>query len=519
MEIDTLTIQAELERILSSRCFRSSKSSRKFLHYIVTASLTGNPRLLTQHAIAVEGLGKHTDFDDIDNPLVRVQAGRVRKQLNDYYATEGRYNSVCIQLPRGSYQPVFMRNQPEPSNLLHVPADISFSQSQGPAIVCIPRTFTVDEINGWLFITRLVRDYVTALTHFSFCQILFADETPWQQANWPKDTWHKYGADFALFLDLHSDKSGYSLKCSLVHRQNDQILWAHSFSLGKSYPEPATINSIFKRIAHDTIAYDPGVTHTHWVRQMLDAGKPIASHHQVLVAVRQYIWEPSPVAFRTSFRACEQRLEKIPHDTQALFVYANHCFTEYAMKFNIVESPHTRLAYAADALLQHAPRNAFSHAYHALVCLLEEEDGRCRTALEKAQAINPLDTYLNVHIGLIYLALGDWQMGAKLIQDSINVSPVYPDWYHIPLSIYHYREGHYLTAMQEVQQVRLKYIWTPMLRTALYQCNQKLEKGAKEYLRMVNEYPDFSQTNRKITQDLPQKINNILSKLWSHLPS
>lgn len=57
MEINTLTIQAELESILYEPLL------------FVTASLAGNPQLLTQHAIAVEGLGKHTDFDNIDNPL------------------------------------------------------------------------------------------------------------------------------------------------------------------------------------------------------------------------------------------------------------------------------------------------------------------------------------------------------------------------------------------------------------------------------------------------------------------
>jgi tetratricopeptide (TPR) repeat protein len=519
MEVNSASIQAELERIQGSRCFRSRRTLQQFLAYIVKQAQAGNAANITQRLIAVDGLGRPSDFDAAIDPSIRVQAGRLRAQLDEYYATEGRFNPLRITVPSRSYQPIFTPHQASTASLPLVLEDDSPILSQGPSVVCIPRTFIADEAYGWPFITRLASDYVSLLTRFSFCQVIFADETLWQQTGWPNHTWRKYGADFALFLDLHTDDVGYCLKSSLVHRQNSQILWAHSFSLGGSYPAPAIIDPIFKRIAHDTVAYDPGLTHTYWVRQLLDSGKPLAPHHQVLAAVRQYIWNQTPATFRTSLRVCEQRLEQVPHDVTALFVYVNHCFTEYAVKYHVIESIPTKVADAADAMLQLAPGNAYSHAYHALACLLADEPEQCRAALEKTQAINALDSYLNVHVGLIYLALGEWEMGAKYIQDSINVSPVYPDWYHLPLCVCHYREGRYLTAMQEAKKIRLKHLWTPMLRTALYQCNHRLEKGAQEYGRLVNEYPDFVQKSHNLMQGFPQKANGILHQLWSHVPS
>ncbi|MBU0656033.1 MAG: hypothetical protein KJ914_13015 [Gammaproteobacteria bacterium] len=519
MEINHPTIQAELERILASRCFRSRRTLRNFLSYIVNESLAGRQEHITQYAIATKGLGKPADFSELESPLVRVQAGRLRAQLEEYYATEGRFDTLRITLPPRSYQPVFTSQPATTPRLPVIQENVSPSLSHGPGIVCIPRNFAADETVGWPFITRLTRDYVNLLTHFSFCQTVFTDETSWQQSDSPEYAWRKYGADFALFFDLHAENDTYKLTCSLGHSQNNQPIWEHTFKLGESYPDPALLNPIFKRIAHDTISYDPGITHTHWTRQILGSGKPVASHHSVLTAVRQYIWEPTPQTFRTSFHACEQRLEKFPHDTQALLVYAIHCFAEYGLKFNIVDSPQSRIAYATDALLQLAPGNPYSHAYHALACLLEDDDEQCRKSLEKAQSINHLDSYLNVQTGLLYLAMEEWQKGAWFIQDSINVSQLYPDWYHIPLSICHYREGRYLAAMQEAQKVRVKHLWTPMLRTALYQCNQKLQKGIQEYRKMLNDYPDFTHGSRKIMDGFPQpKVNNILSQLWSHLP-
>lgn len=519
MEMDTPAIQAELERILHSRCFRSRKILQKLLAYIVNQSVTGNASHISQYSIAVEGLNKAADFNSATDPLIRIQAGRLRKQLEEYYATEGRYNPLRISLPSRSYQPVFTPHTLESKRLPALAEEYSPSLSQGPGIVCIPRSFTPDTSSGWLFIARLTRDYVNLLTRFNFCQILFADETLWQQPDQPGQAWHTCGADYALFFDLLHESGVYRLECNLIHNSSPQTVWAHTFQLGEGYPERTQLEMVFRRIAHDTISYDPGIAHTHWAQQLLAAGKPVLPQHSVLAAVRQYLWEPSPAAFQTSFRACEQRLEKFPHDTQAWLVYANHCFAEYGVKFNIVESPHTKIASATDALLQLSPGNAHTHAFRALGCLLEEDFEQCREALQTAHTINPLDSYLNVQLGLLYLALDDWQTGTQLIQDSIDISPVYPDWYHIPLSISHYRAGRYLTALEEANKIRLKHLWTPMLRTALYHCNQRLGKGMQEYQRLINDHPDFFQTARMITHEFPHKVSTILDKMWSHIPS
>lgn len=517
MEIDTPTIQAELESILASRCFRSSKSLQKLLRHIVTASLAGDPQRLTQHAIAVEGLGKHTDFDNIDNPLVRVQAGRLRKQLDDYYATEGRFNLIRIQLPLGSYQAVFTHHQPEPGNRLPITTDTSFSQSQGPTIVCIPRAFTADEADNWLFITRLVQNYVTALTHFNYCQVMFADETLWRQTSQPKDAWLQYDADFALFFDLYQDERGYNLKCSLAHSLNRQIVWAHAFALGDKYPDSLACQQLFKRIAHDTVGVEKGLAFDYWVRQLLDSGKPIAAHQQIIVTGRQYAWDISPGKFRAAVRSCEQRLAQFPDDIPALIMFADHCRGEYVLKYGEIDALYARTAQTAETLLQLAPGNAYSHLFFAMSCLFEEKYGACEAAIAQSQAINPLDTHLNNLTGLLYIALGQWDMGAKLIQDSIDISPIYPDWYHIALCVYHYREGRYLTAMQEAKKITLRHLWTPMLRTALYQHADRQGKGKQEYQQLANTYPNFAQDGYKLTQGFTRKTNQVVHRLLAQI--
>jgi adenylate cyclase len=96
-------VRAELERILASRCFEQAARSSSFLRFVVEQTLAGQGERLKGYTIAVEVFGRPPDFDAQSDPLVRVEAGRLRRRLIEYYADEGRDDPVRIDLPRGSY--------------------------------------------------------------------------------------------------------------------------------------------------------------------------------------------------------------------------------------------------------------------------------------------------------------------------------------------------------------------------------------------------------------------------------
>ncbi|WML86204.1 hypothetical protein [Thiothrix subterranea] len=135
---------------------------------------------------------------------------------------------------------------------------------------------------------------------------------------------------------------------------------------------------------------------------MVDSGKPIAAHCQVMLALRQQLWERSPAAFQRSVKICEQRLAHVPNDVQAMIVYADYCRMDYLFQYRQIETLEERIAYITETLLQLAPGNAYSHLYYALSCLLSAEYDACLAALQQAQAINPLDTHLETIAELIH---------------------------------------------------------------------------------------------------------------------
>jgi hypothetical protein len=102
-------VQAALDRILASESFRTSPQLAAFLRYVVDATLAGRTAGIKGYTIGVEALGRDPSFDPQADPIVRVEATRLRRAMERYYAGAGADDPVIIDLPRGSYVPAFVR--------------------------------------------------------------------------------------------------------------------------------------------------------------------------------------------------------------------------------------------------------------------------------------------------------------------------------------------------------------------------------------------------------------------------
>lgn len=104
---DAHEVRRELDLILGSGVFRGSKRCQDFLRYVATKALDGAADTLKERTLAVEVFGRDADSDLSDDSIVRVGAREVRKRLAQYYVAEGARDQVRIELPAGSYVPVF----------------------------------------------------------------------------------------------------------------------------------------------------------------------------------------------------------------------------------------------------------------------------------------------------------------------------------------------------------------------------------------------------------------------------
>lgn len=100
-------IRAELERIILNTTFQASERRRAFLRFVVEETLAGRAHRLKGYAIATAVLGRDETFDPQSDPVVRLEARRLRRDLDCYYAGTDSASPVRISIPKGSYVPHF----------------------------------------------------------------------------------------------------------------------------------------------------------------------------------------------------------------------------------------------------------------------------------------------------------------------------------------------------------------------------------------------------------------------------
>jgi len=100
--------RAELHRALQSEAFRGARALRHLLEFLAEKSLSGDAENLKEYSIGIDAFGKPSDYDPREDSTVRIQAGRLRQKLADYYRQEGKDHPVTMELPKGGFRLEFV---------------------------------------------------------------------------------------------------------------------------------------------------------------------------------------------------------------------------------------------------------------------------------------------------------------------------------------------------------------------------------------------------------------------------
>ncbi len=129
-------VEDALGRIVASRTFSRSKRHQRFLRHVVDAALAGRHDALKEVVIGLEVFGRDiAHYDPRRDPIVRVEAGRVREKLARYYGDEGAGDAFEIQIPVGGYLPQLSRrpsSRPPPRAFASL-AVLPFANLSSPA--------------------------------------------------------------------------------------------------------------------------------------------------------------------------------------------------------------------------------------------------------------------------------------------------------------------------------------------------------------------------------------------------
>jgi serine/threonine-protein kinase len=221
MAVNGDAIKDQLERILTSSEFRRSIKLSNFLRFTVDQALAGEQGSSKECLIGMYIFGRRPDYDPSTDPIVRVEARRLRRKLAAYYANGGRHDPVRIEVPKGAYRPVFE-------------SQTSATDREKPSIAVLPfsdrsATHEYESLVDGITLRLIAR--------LAACEDLrvVSSTSVFQYKNLSADA-RQIGRDLDVELilegSLRSDAGRFRCDTQLVSTADGKHRWAGSFDCG-----------------------------------------------------------------------------------------------------------------------------------------------------------------------------------------------------------------------------------------------------------------------------------------------
>jgi adenylate cyclase len=233
---DQKAIRGQLDRILRSGPFQKSRRRQRFLEYIVNEALAG--RSVKGYDVALEVFGRPESFDSAVDPVVRVEAGRLREKLREYYGAEGQRDPIHIDLLKGTYTPqIEFRREDAPPIVRQVPPTEDIS-STVPSIAVLP----FDDLSsaqrpGYLG-DGVAEDIITALSRFPDLVVVARGSsfTYKGKAVDIRQVGKELGVGYVLEGSVRKDGDKLRIVAQLIDAKNGEHVWAERFDRSGTDP-------------------------------------------------------------------------------------------------------------------------------------------------------------------------------------------------------------------------------------------------------------------------------------------
>ena len=165
-------ISHQLERMLSSPDFRLSPPQAAFFKFVVNQTLAGKADQIKGYTVATEVFGRGPDFDQSIDPVVSIQASRLRRAIERYYLTTGQNDPARIDIPKGTYVPTFSEQLPGNQHVAVESAAPVSDIDPWPAVLVRPLAdLTANPVDDYVSI-GLTTELTHALSHYREIRVL-----------------------------------------------------------------------------------------------------------------------------------------------------------------------------------------------------------------------------------------------------------------------------------------------------------------------------------------------------------
>jgi adenylate cyclase len=530
----TSEVHAALERILASRCFQQAGRASDFLRFVVEQTLAGSGQRLKGYTIGVEVFGRPADFDAQSDALVRVEAGRLRRRLVEYYASEGVADPVRIQLPRGTYavEYDFARAAEQPLPAPPPPSDEAAHRSQPwrytafafgallvgavgviawqraelreaglalaaaaqpqrtewPRILVVPFENLTADAGLDAFAASMTEEIMLRLDRLDL--FVVASQSSWYGPSDNPNLDAAAAGGYVLTGSVRGTGDHARIAARLIEADTGAQLWT------SAYDEPLTqgrLPALQERIAHDIAAiaapYGP-IFEAELERARLSVRAPKLSDCNA--TYHEYRRLVTPAGYRETLECLRAVSARQPDFAPVWSGLAMLYVDEYASSFGRTGDDALESARAATARALALDRDDYLANLALTRVQFFNGDPAFKQSIERAIALRPNSAQAFAQGGFLLVITGDSARGLALTDEARGLARAPLGFYHLTYAASHLRNGRFEDALESAVAVdgeNWVFAQAVLAAAAAHSGRRDIAQSAARRIREI--YPDF----------------------------
>jgi TolB-like protein len=507
-------VRIAVDRVIRSSDFTVAERARKFLSYIVNETLGGRADRIKAYSIAIEVFGRSTSFDAQSDPVVRIEAGRVRRALEHYYLTAGRDDPILIEIPKGGYIPNFswrndqLSRPPEAgaTTTAAVPAtgggrrywpaiaivsalavalavvlfgpltlpggkdplaafgvaETAAVPSPVPHLVVLPFADISNTSASAVIVRGLTEEVIGQIAKFREIVVMLPngstvardDGTADGEAASPPGARSRY----ALEGSVRVEDDRLRLMARLIRRGDGTIVWADSYDDTLGARDLMDVQAEIAAKVATAVARPDGAIFSSDSAQLSKAATGDGEAYTCTLAYYAYRAELKPQTRSTVESCLRQTTERFPNDATAWALLSLTYLDEIRFHHPVDAGPPPldQALAAARRAVELDPKNVRGmQAYMAALFFHDEVDAALKLGARAVES-NPNDAELVGEYGMRLALSGEWQKGRELLLKVLDSNSGPLGYFETVIALSYYMQGDYPSAATRIRKANLE---------------------------------------------------------------
>ena len=501
-------IRVQLQWILASPAFRATEAQRAFLKFVVKRALVGKSGDIKGYTVATQVFGRQQDFDQATDPIVSIQANKLRRALEHYYLVSGKQDPIRIDIPKGTYVPSFTKRNAGSLAPAFGRSGVKIDRFEGawPAVVIRPfQNLTGDPDLNYMAI-GLATELAMEITRFQDIRVLISG--PEGRGRREADS----GARFAINGSIRKDSARNKVAIQLIDLVTCTQVWGDKH---ESELEAAGVIAFQEHVAREIAAKICGEFGIIAKAVSIESKNVPPSDLKTYEAMLRYYAFNANFSAETFFNALEALKLAVAREPEEGIVWsmlARLYVTNYGLELFDVDTPLDEAVAFAEKGVRLDPANQRVRGIMGYVLLLKNDLPSGLAEAERAFSLNPNSLIMMADLGYLLTLLGDWERGPALIQRAIKNNPYYNVIVHYSLWVDYIRRGDDEKACAETLHFRSPLLfWDPLIKAATMGLLERIDEGKQAVEDLLKLKPDFTNRGRALIKHYI-KFDNILER-------